>query len=88
MSAQQTRWIVSTMLLVVAAIGCPSVDPKLTCTSDADCHEYYACDLTDTMICLRSCEDDTECLASQACDTGDGVCRYPTTSDSTTSEGS
>jgi hypothetical protein len=60
--------------------ACANVEANLTCTSNDDCFENYACDLAQTNVCLRSCEDGDGCLASQFCDVeaGDtaGVCRH------------
>ncbi len=72
--------IVGCSLVVVLLAGaCSSVDARLRCTSDDECLEGYACDLGNTKVCLRQCGDDDDCLALQWCDipTGQaaGYCR-------------
>ena len=70
------------ILAASAASACPSVEAKLTCETDSDCFEGYACDTLVSKKCLRACTSATEeedCLASQYCDVpageSKGVCR-------------
>jgi hypothetical protein len=66
----------SLLLLVLACLGCPEVDPVLVCDTDDDCHEGYRCDVSYTLICLTDCSDNDDCITeSQVCDTDKLVCR-------------
>lgn len=64
------------LLLVLACLGCPEVDPVLVCDTDDDCHDGYLCDMSYTLICLTQCSQDDDCITkSQICDTNKSVCR-------------
>ena len=64
------------ILVVLACLGCPEVDPVLECDADADCHDGYLCDVSYTRICLSQCSADEDCITnSQVCDPVKSVCR-------------
>jgi hypothetical protein len=76
--------IVLSAVTLIFVASCGGKESKLTCESDQECHEGYACDTLLTQVCLRACSNEDDCLAVQYCDiaAGDsaGVCRDGTSS--------